>query len=196
MGAQAFGFTPARFAVFTEGPSDALLLPTLLREATELRSLPYQIVPGISAASLERLEVMRNDTPRVAFVVDGDAGGSDIAKRLRALGVPEANVVGLGKRPGGAGLAVEDLLDADAYATAVNEEPRSWPPGTGAINVATVASQPLRSDRARRTRGSVGRSWTALREVGPDRRGRRCRCRSSGTARRTARLDITYLIGS
>jgi predicted ATPase len=132
MGAQAFGFTPARFAVFSEGPSDALLLPTLLREATGLRSLPYQIVPGISAASLERLEVMQMETPRVAFIVDGDEGGSNIAKRLLALGVPKANIIGVGKRRG-SGLQVEDFLDPDIYVAAVNEELKSWRPNTGAI---------------------------------------------------------------
>ena len=138
MGAQAFGFTPARFAVFTEGPSDALLLPTLLREATDLRSLPYQVVPGISAASLERLEVMQAETPRVAFVVDGDPGGSAIAKRLLALGVPPGNIIGLGRRPRGSGLQLEDLIEPNVYVDAVNEELRSWPPNSGSIRVSDL----------------------------------------------------------
>ncbi len=161
MGAQAFGFTPARFAVFAEGPSDALLLPTLIREATGLRSLPYQIVPGISSASLDRLEVMTTETPRVAFIVDGDLGGAAISKRLRDAGIPAEQIVGLGRRPRAGGLQVEDLLDPDVYAAAVNEELRSWGPGTGTLRGADLPKtrRPQFVDRYCATikRSSVGK---------------------------------------
>ena len=46
--------TPYRFAVVTEGISDCVLLPSLLREATGLDSLPYQIVPGLAELARRR----------------------------------------------------------------------------------------------------------------------------------------------
>ena len=48
MGAATLAFVPVRNAVITEGPSELVLLPTLLREATGRDALGYQIAPGAS----------------------------------------------------------------------------------------------------------------------------------------------------
>jgi predicted ATP-dependent endonuclease of OLD family len=49
MGASAAAFAPTRYAVLTEGASDMLLLPTLLREAT---GRDLMVTLGVRATSI------------------------------------------------------------------------------------------------------------------------------------------------
>ena len=138
MGAKAFSLVPARRAVFAEGPTDSMLLPTLLREATGLRQLPFQILPGLAEASDEELVKISQDAPHVAFIVDGDPAASELAKRLLEIGISEDRILTLGPNDDGAPLVIEDLLSPAIYAAAVSEELRSWPPGTGSIAAADL----------------------------------------------------------
>ena len=48
MGASALAFASTRVALIAEGASDAILLPTMLREATGLDRLEYQVAPGLA----------------------------------------------------------------------------------------------------------------------------------------------------
>ncbi len=48
LGATTLALGALRRAVFVEGPSDAILLPALLREALDLPVLGFQVVPGLA----------------------------------------------------------------------------------------------------------------------------------------------------
>ncbi len=134
MGATALSLVPARRAIFAEGPIDSMLLPTILREASGLNQLPFQILPAVSEASDDELRAISRDAPEVAFLVDGDASASTLAKRLLDIGVHPGRILSLGSNDDGDPLVVEDLLKPTVYVRAVNEELRAWPPYTGSIN--------------------------------------------------------------
>lgn len=119
LGAGAAAFAPSRYAVLTEGASDMLLLPSMLREATGLPSLDYQVAPGIAESTSSQLLALDLEAPRVVYLVDGDAGGAQHAKRLASARVAMDRIVYLGGA--GSGLAPEDLLREDVYLAAVNE---------------------------------------------------------------------------
>lgn len=61
----AFAFTPARFAVFAGGPTDLVLLPTLLREATGQRRLEFQVAPGLALVNRQRASTLELEAGRV-----------------------------------------------------------------------------------------------------------------------------------
>lgn len=76
MGAGAAAFTTTRYAVIAEGASEMILLPSLIRAATGLDFLPYQVAPGLSEAPTSQYPKLDLQAARVAFAVDGDSGGS------------------------------------------------------------------------------------------------------------------------
>lgn len=114
MGAAAAAFTPARYVVLAEGASDMLLLPTLIRSAVGVESLPYQIAPGLSEVPSEFLPMLDLEGARVVYLVDGDAGGESLIKRLRVCNVPNHLIV----RHKACG--VENLLTTDDYWNAIS----------------------------------------------------------------------------
>lgn len=86
MGAATLAFFPIRRALLTEGESDMLLLPTMLREAYDSDSLSFQIVPGLSKTSGINLPILARNGKGVAFIVDHDAGGIELEKKIIAAG--------------------------------------------------------------------------------------------------------------
>lgn len=125
MGAGAFAFSATQYALITEGMSDALLLPTLLREATGEARLQYQPVPSFAEATAD--EIARFDLigGRVAFLADGDEGGQAHAERLVKNGISEEQILFLGGSPD-SGLSIEDLLTKTTYLHALNAELQTW----------------------------------------------------------------------
>ncbi|MFF0516906.1 AAA family ATPase [Streptomyces sp. NPDC004250] len=119
MGAATLAFASVRRVIVTEGPSDMLLLPSLLRQATGLRSLGYQIAPGLSELSPKLAEDIDLEAARSCFLVDGDAGGRALRKKLIDSGVPAERVMVLGGDA--SGLVLEDLVDEVVYRSCVNE---------------------------------------------------------------------------
>jgi len=119
MGASAAAFAPSRYALLAEGATEMLLLPTLIREATGCGRLDYQVAPGIAGSSLQQLADLELQAPRVAYVVDGDDGGTSHAKRLQHVGVPPSSIAVLGGAK--SGLVTETLLIPDVYLAAVQE---------------------------------------------------------------------------
>ena len=109
MGAAAAAFTPARRVVLAEGATEMLLLPTLLRAATGLTNLPYQVAPGLSEVPKDFLPQLDLEAARVAYLVDGDNGGTALTKSLLAAGIPETVIINL-NLPG-----VENALELGAY---------------------------------------------------------------------------------
>lgn len=125
MGATAFAFTPARNVIIAEGPSECLLLPTLLREATGCESLDFQVAPGLAIAGIEDVPLLDAEGGRVAYLVDGDEGGSLLGQWVAANGVSPRRVVSLPKIAG-SGVTLEDLVAVEALVEAVNGELSDW----------------------------------------------------------------------
>jgi predicted ATP-dependent endonuclease of OLD family len=116
MGAGAAAFTTTRYALLAEGASEMILLPSLIRAATGLDILQYQVAPGLSEAPTSQYPDLDLQAARVAFVVDGDSGGLTLRNRLEASGVPGNRIVTLDN------MTLEDTVDLDAYRAAVHSE--------------------------------------------------------------------------
>jgi energy-coupling factor transporter ATP-binding protein EcfA2 len=125
MGAGALAFSATQKAVVTEGMSDVILLPTLIREATGKERLSYQAAPSFAEAGQDQLCDLDLIAARVAFLADGDEGGEDHVEQLRESGIFEEQIRYLGDSPE-SGLSVEDLLRPDLYLEAVNGELGIW----------------------------------------------------------------------
>ena len=106
-------------AVLAEGPSDAILLPSLIREVTLQQDLQFQVAPGLAGVSRQQAEELDLEAPRIAFLLDGDAAGNRHRRRLKTAGIDDDNIIQLGD-----GLVIEDLLDPQVYLDAINEELR------------------------------------------------------------------------
>lgn len=91
-----------------------ILLPTLIRKATRLDDLPYQVVPGLANARGHDMDV-EEVAARVIYLTDGDKSGSDYLSDLRATNVPESRLKSLPP-----GTSVEDLLDRDFLISVIN----------------------------------------------------------------------------
>jgi predicted ATP-dependent endonuclease of OLD family len=123
MGARTLAFVPVRYSLLTEGITDLLLLPSLLREATTLESLGFQVVPGLATASADEVALLEHGAPRTAYLVDSDPGGDEISRKLKRAGINGERIFRLPKRNGSA-LVIEDLLAPKVYVAAIQEELR------------------------------------------------------------------------
>lgn len=135
MGAEAAAFSAFRRAVLAEGVSEMILLPTLLRNATDRSQLDFQVAFGLSNLSAPR--AISSVALITTFLVDGDKSGDDKKKQLVAAGVPKGHVFQLPN-----GKAIEDLVDRVMYLRTVNEflaeQGKSIPSGALAKNT-TIA---------------------------------------------------------
>lgn len=113
MGAGAAAITPSRYAILAEGHSEALILPRLIREATGLARLGYQIAAGVAEAGREDIPSLDAEAARVAYLVDGDPGGARNAKKLLQAQIPPERIIHLGGE--GSGLCLEDLIKREIY---------------------------------------------------------------------------------
>ncbi|PUA78927.1 AAA family ATPase [Nocardioides currus] len=126
MGAAATSLTPTRHALLAEGPSDAILLPTLLRQAGDLRALRFQVAPGLASVAAVAVSSLDAEAGRVCFVVDGDQAGEDIRAMLVAGGVEDHRVIVLADQDTGDPIELEDLIDLQTYLAVVNAEILRW----------------------------------------------------------------------
>jgi AAA domain, putative AbiEii toxin, Type IV TA system/AAA domain len=124
MGARLLALTIPRFGVIVEGPSDAILLPSLLRQATGLSALPYRVVPGLSEIAQSNVPSLSHHGGKVVSLADGDSGGRAICDMLRDGGVPAASVFHLGDVR--ADCTLEDVVDGGVLADAINRELETW----------------------------------------------------------------------
>jgi predicted ATP-dependent endonuclease of OLD family len=113
MGAAAAAFTPARSVVLAEGATEMILLPSLLRAATGLTELPYQVAPGLSEVPNDFLPELDLEAARIAYLVDVDDGGAALRKSLLKAGIPENIIIDSGSR------GIEDVVDPKAYRDAI-----------------------------------------------------------------------------
>jgi len=114
MGAGAAAFSMCRQAVLAEGAADMVLLPTLIRQATELSDLDYQVAPGLANAHGSGIRV-EEVAAKVVYLVDGDSGGREHQSALRRVGVDQSRIFTLPE-----GFATEDLVHRDDYIETVN----------------------------------------------------------------------------
>ena len=119
MGASTAALTPHRYALVTEGPSDFILLPSLIRAATGEESLPYQIVPGLAQLSRAGLRGVDFESDTILYLTDGDDGGKDLKRLLKSADTPETRIFSLPQ-----GMTLEDLVSAPTLVAAIREELR------------------------------------------------------------------------
>lgn len=139
MGLGPLAFTVARNQLVAEGPSESLLLPTLIREASGEARLPYQVAPGAATVAPDALPDLLSEGGRVAFVLDADDAGKTRAQLLLDSGVEEGLVTTY-EDYGGDGLVFEDLVDSQAYVEAFNEELVRWQQADVEITVDDLGS--------------------------------------------------------
>lgn len=125
MGATTFAFLPARNVLMAEGITDAMLIPTLFREAGGLSTLPFQVAPGLSTVPPSQMLSLTAEGGSVVFVTDGDDAGRTFRNALIDAGVAATFVFGLDEAFG-EDLHLEDLIDPVHYATAVNQVLRTF----------------------------------------------------------------------
>lgn len=123
MGASSLAFIPIRKAVFVEGATDMLLLPTMLRQASNKSYLGFQIAPGLSETKNSFLRQLKNEAPTVAFLVDNDKAGKKLSADLRGAEVDESQIFSL---PGVEGCVLEDCIRKELYLEAVNKVLQDW----------------------------------------------------------------------
>ncbi|MEA5420547.1 AAA family ATPase [Spirulina sp. CCNP1310] len=121
MGAKTLAFIPVRCALITEGPTDMLLLPALLKEYLRQEVLGFQVVPGLSEASDNQIRLLGSQGKKTAYLVDGDEAGTKIASQLRSSGVPDEKIIIL-PQVNQQNSILEDYIDIDSYVHAVNIE--------------------------------------------------------------------------
>ncbi|WP_161606020.1 AAA family ATPase [Microlunatus speluncae] len=134
MGAGAAAFSACRWAVMAEGAADMILLPTLLRCATGLNELDYQIAPGLANARAFNMDV-EEVAAKVIYLTDGDGAGQDYHRALKQAGVSEERIHSLPE-----GMATEDLLDPGYYLGVVAS---MLPPGAPEIPSIVASSRPI-----------------------------------------------------
>jgi hypothetical protein len=114
LGATALSFTPARRVMIGEGAHEAILLPTLLRQARDDRAptdpLDFQIVGGLAGISPATAASLEEEAGTVVYVVDNDAGGRAAAKVLPAQVRDSGRVFTLGA--GTDATCIEDFVSA------------------------------------------------------------------------------------
>ncbi len=115
MGASVLAFAPSRRAVIVEGASDTILLPSLIREATDVKNIGFQVVPGIASISKEKAKELELEAPKVSYLVDGDGAGRALKKKLESSGIEGSAIISLPS-----GLVIEDLVHLDVFVDAVN----------------------------------------------------------------------------
>lgn len=112
MGADAVAFTPARHAVITEGPSDALLLPALIREALGRPAdfpLGLQVAGGLAWTPPRRLSRLDSEAAHVVYLTDSDGEGKKYREDLKDAGVSDGRIFSW-PSAGSTGLTIEDFV--------------------------------------------------------------------------------------
>lgn len=134
MGARLLSLTIPRYGVIVEGPSDAILLPSLFREATGLSRLPYRIVPGLSEVAGADVSSLGHHAGKIVTLADGDEGGRRICERLVTGGISGDDIFHLGCVH--ADCTLEDLVEPNVLSEAINRELQTW--NLGALRIAAT----------------------------------------------------------
>jgi hypothetical protein len=120
MGASVLAFTVPRRLIIAEGATEAILLPTLLREANSISKLNYQVAPGLANTDPNDYPELATYAGSAVFLVDGDADGARYEQLLLNAGIEPSKVFNLGTLSSEPGLNVEELVAPQVYVEAVN----------------------------------------------------------------------------
>jgi hypothetical protein len=118
LGATVHSFTPARRVLIGEGAHEAILLPTLLRQAGDLTALGFQIVGGLAEISTKTAARLDEDAGTVVYLVDNDEAGRKIAATLPAHVRDRERVLVLGE--GSDATCIEDFVAASVLVRAID----------------------------------------------------------------------------
>lgn len=118
MGAGSLAFVPLRPAVIVEGPSDLILLPSLMLEAIGGSELGFQVVPGAAGVPPERVAGLDLQGVKTVWILDGDKAGIERQSFLKGQSIPGSRIHLL--KSGSNGLDLEDLVHRLTYIEAVN----------------------------------------------------------------------------
>lgn len=124
MGARLLSLTVPRYGVIVEGPADAILLPSLLREVVAAGRLPYRVVPGLAEIGETDVPLLSHHGGHVICLTDGDEAGRAIVDKLRAGGIDDDRLHSL--EVINSGCTLEDLVTPALLADAINEELDTW----------------------------------------------------------------------
>jgi hypothetical protein len=114
MGAEVAAFSAFRRALLAEGVSEMMLLPTLMRNATNQSELDFQVAPGLSNMSAP--SALGSVALITTFLVDGDAAGDIKRSQLELAGFPKSHIFALPKNK-----SIEDLVDRGTYLDEVDD---------------------------------------------------------------------------
>lgn len=117
MGANVIAFTPTRKAIIAEGPSETILLPRILREASKKEYLNFQVAPGIATIPVNDVKSFELEAAKVAYLVDGDKGGDINKKKLIKGGIDVLKIVQLPNK-----YSIEDFLNIDILYESIRGE--------------------------------------------------------------------------
>ncbi|HYI81005.1 MAG TPA: AAA family ATPase [Thermoleophilaceae bacterium] len=169
MGAGAVAFTPARRAVLAEGPSDALLLPALLRAANGQgpdEPLGFQVAGGLAWTPPQLLGSLEGEAAHVVYLTDSDDTGKRYRRHLKDAGVESDRIFDL-VAGSVRGVTIEDFVDKATYAEAFNLLMREFRGYDGkALSVRELPSTGLAkyAEKWARKRGLEAPSKTAIAE--------------------------------
>jgi len=125
MGLNPLAFTVARNSLIAEGPCETILLPTLIRQATEKSELKYQIAPGAANVGEKRITELLSEAGRSVILLDGDSGGRENRDDLVDAGANPQKIKTYCDFSDEL-LVLEDLVDLQKYVEAVNNELNEW----------------------------------------------------------------------
>lgn len=120
MGATTLAFFPTRKALVSEGPTELLLLPKMLKQSLGVDSLDFQVVHGLANLSPTGLSMVDSVGSGVCYLVDNDAAGNKIRSNLESVGVKASSIFCVSDFLKSA-VTTEDLIDADVWMRAVND---------------------------------------------------------------------------
>ena len=138
MGAAAASFTPSRRVLMGEGPTEAVLLPSVLRSVGG-GELDFQVAPGLANIGSNLMPQLATEAPQVAYIVDGDGGGAAIRDRLVESGIASCKIVEL-KSDNDEAMEIEDLVDWSIYISAVKSELDAWNDAVPNIEINEVSA--------------------------------------------------------
>ena len=121
IGATTLAFIPIRNALITEGATDILLLPTMFREAARASCLGFRVAPGLAKANKLQIAIVDTESPRTAYLTDGDQAGGALKRQIMSAGVSEERIFAL-PQLGGAKSTIEDFVLSESLLKAVNLE--------------------------------------------------------------------------
>lgn len=127
MGLSPFAFALPRNAIVTEGPSDCVLLPELLRKASGREDLGYQIAPGASYVDTETVSSLLSESASTLFLFDGDDQGDTRKSMFEEAGVPP-NLMRTHSDFSGyqEDVILEDFVNTETFLEHVNREIDAW----------------------------------------------------------------------